>query len=73
MLSDKILNRRCELGLTQRDISLAIDVSELSVRCWEKGIYEPSVTHLVKLSILLDISLDELLEEEFKHARSNNQ
>lgn len=36
--------RREELGLTQRDIALALGKTDQTISNWETGIYEPKMT-----------------------------
>lgn len=64
MLKDKIRHERRNLALTQVELADLMGVNELSVRNWERGKCAPSMQHLVKLSLVLNVSLDEMFEEE---------
>jgi DNA-binding XRE family transcriptional regulator len=57
--------RREELGLTQRDIGLALGKTDQTISNWETGIYEPKMTprEFKKLCELLQWSLDEIPED----------
>lgn len=54
--------RREELGLTQRDIALALNKTDQTISNWETGVYEPKLTpREVKIFCqLLKWSLEEL-------------
>ncbi|MDJ0578099.1 MAG: helix-turn-helix transcriptional regulator [Xenococcaceae cyanobacterium MO_234.B1] len=59
-----LLNRRKELGLTQRKIAEAIGVTVQTVSNWETGLYEPKLTigQLDKLCQILEVDVRELKE-----------
>ncbi|MBD1838070.1 helix-turn-helix transcriptional regulator [Coleofasciculus sp. FACHB-64] len=54
--------RREELGLTQRDVALALGKTVQTVSNWETGLYEPKLTprDLKALCRLLKWTLEEL-------------
>ncbi|MFQ4139815.1 helix-turn-helix transcriptional regulator [Nodosilinea sp. PGN35] len=54
--------RREELGLTQRDIGLALGKTDQTISNWETGIYEPKMTprEFKKLCEVLDWSLKDI-------------
>lgn len=45
-----IRTRRLELRLTQRDLSVRLDVDVMAISNWERGVYQPSMTNLVALA-----------------------
>jgi transcriptional regulator with XRE-family HTH domain len=57
--------RREELGLTQRDIGLALGKTDQTVSNWETGIYEPKMTprEFKKLCEILQWSLKDVPED----------
>ncbi|MBD1896594.1 helix-turn-helix domain-containing protein [Trichocoleus sp. DQ-A3] len=63
--------RREELGLTQRDIALALGKTDQTISNWETGMYEPKLTprEMKALCRLLKWTLEEL-PDEFGSLRS---
>ena len=55
----KTARRIC--GMTQKEVALRLNVVESCYANWEQGRTEPNIVMLRKLSILFDISLDELI------------
>ena len=43
-MTDQFMNRRKELGLTQRQIAEAVGVTVQTVSNWETGLYSPKLT-----------------------------
>ncbi|MFE1744822.1 helix-turn-helix transcriptional regulator [Coleofasciculus sp. H7-2] len=64
--------RREELGLTQRDIALALGKTDQTISNWETGMYEPKLTprEIKALCRLLKWTLEEL-PDEFGSLRSH--
>ena len=60
-MGSRIRERRATLGLTQADISQALQVSAQAVSKWERGESAPDISMLVPLARLLSISTDKLL------------
>ena len=48
-------------GMTQREVALSLNVVESCYANWEQGRTEPNIIMLRKLCVLLDVSLDELI------------
>ena len=48
-------------GMTQKEVALSLNVVESCYANWEQGRTEPNIIMLRKLSVLFDISLDELI------------
>lgn len=84
------INRRIEIhnfrkkrGLTQFELAELIGVHETTIRRWEKGQGEPSISDIRKLAQALDVSEDELLsgsnsdtwtlELKFDNSNSNKE
>lgn len=57
--------RREELGLTQRDIALALGKTDQTISNWETGIYGPTMTprEVKALCRLLKWTLEEMPDE----------
>ncbi len=51
-------------GLTQKQIAIALSVVESCYANWEQGRTEPNIDCLRKLSKILNISIDELINED---------
>jgi DNA-binding XRE family transcriptional regulator len=66
--------RREELGLTQRDIALALDKTVQTISNWETGTYEPKMTprETKVLCRLLKWTLEEM-PDEFGVPRSQSE
>jgi len=45
-IGEHILKRRLDLGLRQKDVANMIEVSEFTIRNWERGTNEPDVRHI---------------------------
>ncbi len=57
-----IMNRRKTLGLTQRQLADQLNISFQAVSKWENGTAYPNVEILRNLAIILDVSVDEILD-----------
>ena len=55
-----IKEKRTELGLTQEDLSVKMDVSQISVQNWESGRTGVKKDKFKKLAEVLKVSLTEL-------------
>ena len=53
---------RIKKGMTQADLAETIGVSQGAVGQWENGMTIPRPKHIVRLSSLLEIPVDELLK-----------
>lgn len=51
-------------GYTQEEVSNILFVSQQTVSNWEKEISTPSVSDLIKISNLYQISIDSLLKDQ---------
>ena len=60
----KISEYRKMKGISQKDFAEKLGISAGNLCEWEKGRIEPSITALIKMSELLDISVDELIGKE---------
>ncbi|MBO0487770.1 helix-turn-helix transcriptional regulator [Vagococcus fluvialis] len=64
ILSLKLKAYRVEHSLTQQDLAEMLEVSDKSVSKWELGKTYPSKKNIIKISELLNISMELLLLEE---------
>ena len=60
----KLKEYREQKGLTQEDLAELLDVSDKSISKWELGNGYPSKKNMIKISELLDVSLEVLMIEE---------
>ena len=54
---------RLEMGLTQKQVAMKLGVVESCYASWEQGRTEPNLEMLRKLSALLRVTIDELLND----------
>lgn len=64
ILSLKLKEYRVEHSLTQQDLAEILEVSDKSISKWELGKTYPSKKNIIKISDLLNISMELLLLEE---------
>lgn len=58
MIGEKIKNKRKELNLTQEYLAKELNISRQAVSKWEKGLSDPSMDNLVKLSEIFGVDID---------------
>jgi transcriptional regulator with XRE-family HTH domain len=63
-LGERIQTLRHAAGLTQEQLSSALEVSRQAVSKWESGEAVPELAKLIALSALFGVSLDELVRGE---------
>ena len=59
-LSDRILELRTGMGLSQGDLADRLEVSRQSVSKWETGQSVPDLDKIIKLADLFGVTVDEL-------------
>ena len=62
--NEKLIKMRKEKGLSQEALGEKLDVARQTISKWELGETTPEMDKLVKLSELLEISLDELIKDD---------
>ena len=63
-LNERIYALRAERKLSQGDLAEALGVSRQSISKWETGAAVPEIEHLVRLSEIFGVTLDELVKGE---------
>ena len=63
-----ISEQRMLHNMTKSELALSLDLTEKDVSDWESGISSPDVSLLSKISDLLEVTIDELLNGERKNA-----
>ena len=61
-IGQMIRDARIRKGMTQAGLAETIGVSQGAVGQWEQGMTIPRPKHIVRLSTLLEIPVDELLK-----------
>lgn len=64
MIGEKIKEKRKELNLTQEYLAKELNISRQAVSKWEKGLSEPSMDNLVKLSEIFGVDIDYFKKDE---------
>jgi putative transcriptional regulator len=59
-LSNKIKERRAELGLTQAELADRVGVTRKTVNTVENSVFTPSATLAIKLAEALGLSVEQL-------------
>ena len=62
MLAENLKNAREKLGLSQEDVAKAVGITQPAYSYIENGFKNPSVPTLIRLSKLLNVSIDELIK-----------
>ena len=62
---EKLIILRKARGLTQDDFASAVGVSRQAVYKWESGQSYPEVAKLLEIKLLFNISIDDLLDDNF--------
>lgn len=63
---DLLKKRRKELGLTQSELGRLVGLAGNTITNYEKGQREPNIDTLVKLSKVLNCTVDDLIKDELK-------
>ena len=63
---EKVVKLRKMKGLTQDEFASAVGVSRQAVYKWESGQSYPEVSKLLEMKLLFNISIDDLLDENYE-------
>ena len=72
MLGEKLKQLRKTKGISQKVLSLRLNVVRQTISKWEKGTSVPDADMLVKIAAVLDTSVNELLSEAFHKKEDKN-
>jgi len=64
MIADKIRELRQAMNMTQTELARALSLTRNAINSYEQGLSVPSVTNLVELCKVFNVSADYLLELE---------
>ena len=70
-LGDKILQLRKKNGLSQEQLGEKVDVTRQTISNWELGETAPNPEQLKKMSKAFNVSIDEILDNDFKEFLMN--
>lgn len=70
---ERIKTARLSKNLSQEQLGLLIGVSDVSICGYEKGIRKPTIDKLVKLTEVLDVTMDYLLGKDKIVVAENEQ
>lgn len=59
--SERLKNLRKKVGLTQVDVAGKLGISQQAYASWERGVKKPTQENLVKISQVLNVSIDYLV------------
>ena len=65
LFNEKLKMLRKGKGLTQEDLAEKINVSRQAITKWESGEGIPDIENLKQISVLFDVTIDELVKENF--------
>lgn len=71
--SEKVQFQRKRRGITQEDLSEAMEVSRQTIAKWEAGLSFPEIKKIVKLSYFFNVSIDYLLKDEVENYEENKE
>ena len=71
-LGEKILKLRKQYGFSQEELGEKLDVTMETISNWELAETQPNLNQLKLLSKEFNISIDELLDNEVKYTKENN-
>ena len=60
-MENRIRQQRNKLGMTQKELSNALEISQTTLSNWERGTHEPNHQALIQFSAMFDCSIDYLL------------
>lgn len=63
-IGEKLKAYRNNLGLTQEEVSKKIYVSRATISSWETNRTSPDIDKIIDLSLIYDVSLDDLLKSD---------
>lgn len=72
-VGNAIKSLRISLGYTQHQIAEYVSVTDQAVSKWERGLSVPDVSIVTKLSVLLNVDVDHLLEGNITYLESTWQ
>ena len=72
LLGQRLKALRTEMEMTQSELGKMINVTKVSICCYEKGIRLPSLETLIDLSDVFKVSIDYLLGSDYYAVAEND-
>ena len=63
--NEKLKECREEAGLSQNDIAERLSITRQAISKWERGVNEPDIETIVRLADMYNVTIDQLLREDF--------
>lgn len=63
MLILSIEQKRKEKKITQSDLAKELGVTQGAISQWENGLTEPVIKYIVKMAVIFECTVDELLQK----------
>lgn len=70
---EKLKFLREKNGLTQDDLAKLLNISRQSISKWESGQSYPDIDHLIELSKIYTITLDQLIKDDLDLSKDNKE
>ena len=64
MFAENLRNLRNMKGISQKELADILKISLKTISHWETGYCEPSISQLITLSELFDVTVDDLIKKE---------
>lgn len=64
--NEKLKSLRISKNMTQEDLAKKLNISRQSISKWEQGINEPSIETLKQICLILDVSINDLIDDDRK-------
>src|SRR5690554_3113815 len=64
--NEKLKSLRINKKMTQEDLAKKLNISRQSISKWEQGINEPSIETLKQICLILDVSINDLIDDDRK-------
>ncbi|HOP57594.1 MAG TPA: helix-turn-helix transcriptional regulator [Bacillota bacterium] len=71
-IGEKIAARRKEMGYSQAELAARLYVSDKTISKWETGRGKPEIDTLKKISTVLGMTVDELLDDDMENQDTGN-
>ena len=62
--AENLRNLRIMKGISQKGLAEILNISLKTISHWETGYCEPSISQLIALSELFDVTVDDLIKKE---------
>ena len=67
MIGNNLIKFRDLKGLTKKDLSIKLEVSETMIELWENDVKIPKLNYLDQLASLYRVSVEDIIEGNFNN------